>query len=84
MNVFEIIGGSILLIACVILIILVMLQESKDNGAQSITGGVSDSYLGKNSGRTLDAILGKITKYAAIAFFVLTLLVSVFTVYLGK
>ena len=47
MNVLEITGGSILLIACIILIVLVMLQESKDNGAQSITGGISDSYLGK-------------------------------------
>ena len=82
MNVFEIIGGIILLIACIILIVLVMLQESKDNGVQSLTGGSSDSYLGKNSGRTLDAILSKITKYAAIAFFVLTLLVSIFTVYI--
>ena len=81
MNVFEIIGGSILLIACIILVILVM-QESKTNGAQSLTGGFSDSYLGKNSGRTLDAMLAKITKYAAIAFFVVTLLVSIFTVYI--
>ncbi len=82
MNVFEIIGGIILLIACIILIVLVMLQESKDNGVQSLTGGSSDSYLWKNSGRTLDAMLSKITKYAAIAFFVLTLLVSIFTVYI--
>ena len=43
MNVFEIIGGIILLIACIILIVLVMLQESKDNGVQSLTGGSSDS-----------------------------------------
>ena len=82
MNVFEIIGGSILLIACIILVILVMLQESKTNGTQSLTGGFSDSYLGKNSGRTLYAMLAKITKYAAIAFFVVTLLVSIFTVYI--
>ena len=57
MNVFDIIGGIILLIACIILIVLVMLQESKDNGVQSLTGGSSDSYLGKNSGRTLAAML---------------------------
>lgn len=81
MNVLEIIGGVVLLLACIALIVLVMLQEGKDRNTQAITGGFSDSYLGKNSGRTLDAILGKITKYAAIVFFVLTLLVSVFTVY---
>ena len=43
MNVFEIIGGSILLLACIVLVILVMLQESKTNGTQSLTGGFSDS-----------------------------------------
>ena len=82
MNVFEIIGGIILLLACIVLVVLVMLQEGKDRSTQAITGGFSDSYLGKNSGRTLDAILGRITKYAAIVFCMLTLLVSVFTVYL--
>lgn len=82
MNVFEIISGALLLVACIILVVLVMLQEGKDRGTQALTGGSSDSYLGKNSGRTLDAMLGKITKYAAIAFFVLTLVVSIFTVYM--
>lgn len=81
MNAFEIIGAIILLVACIILVVLVMLQESKDKMSQTLTGGINESYLGRNSGRTLDAMLAKITKYAAIVFFVLTILVSVFTVY---
>ena len=82
MNVFEIIAGVCLLVACIALIVLVMLQESKDKMSQTLTGGVNDSYLGKNSGRTLDAMLARITKAAAIVFFVLTILVSIFTVYI--
>ena len=81
MNAFEIVSAVILLVACIVLVVLVMLQESRDKLSQTLTGGINDSYLGRNSGRTLDAMLAKITKYAAIVFFVLTILVSVFTVY---
>ena len=81
MNVFEIVAAILLLLACIVLVVLVMLQESKDKMSQTLTGGINESYLGRNSGRTLDAMLAKITKYAAIVFFVLTILVSVFTVY---
>ena len=80
MNVYEIVGGLLLLIACLILIVLVMMQESKQGMSQSIGGGSSDSYLDKNSGRTLDAVLAKVTKIAAIAFFVLTVAASVLAV----
>lgn len=82
MNAFEIISAILLLVACIVLVVLVMLQESKDKMSQTLTGGTNESYLGRNSGRTLDAMLAKITKIAAIIFFVLTILVSVFTVYI--
>ena len=82
MNAFEIVSAVILLVACIVLVVLVMLQESKDKMSQTLTGGINESYLGRNSGRTLDAMLAKITKIAAIVFFVLTILVSVFTVYI--
>ena len=81
MNVFEIVAAILLLLACIVLVVLVMLQESKDKMSQTITGGTNESYLGRNSGRTLGAMLAKNTKIAAIVFFVLTILVSVFTVY---
>ena len=82
MNAFEIVSAILLLIACIVLVVLVMLQESKDKMSQTLTGGTNESSLGRNSGRTLDAMLAKITKVAAIVFFVLTILVSVFTVYI--
>ena len=60
MNVFEIIAGSLLLICCLALVILVMLQEPKQGGLGSTFGDSStDSYFGKNSGRTLEAMLGR-------------------------
>ncbi len=80
MNIYEILCGVLLLVACLILIILVMMQESKQGMSQSLGGGSSDSYLDKNSGRTLDAVLARITKIAAIVFFVLTIVVTVISV----
>ena len=84
MNIWEIIAGVLLLICCLGLILLVMMQESKQGGLGSTFGdSSSESYLGKNSGRTLEAMLAKITKYCAIVFFVLTILVSVFSAYIN-
>jgi len=84
MGVLEIIGGVLLLLCCLALVFLVMKQEPKQGGLGSSFGdGGSDSYYGKNSGRTLEAVLGRFTKYFGIAFFVLVILVSIFTVYIG-
>ncbi|MCI8600741.1 MAG: preprotein translocase subunit SecG [Oscillospiraceae bacterium] len=84
MNIWEIIAGVLLLICCLGLILLVMMQESKQGGLGSTFGdSSSESYFGKNSGRTLEAMLAKITKYCAIVFFVLTILVSVFSAYIN-
>lgn len=81
MSVFEIIGGILLLAASLIIIVLVILQEVKQQGMETITGSSSDSYYGKNKGRTRDALLAKITKIAAIAFFVFVLLANLFQVF---
>lgn len=83
MSVLEIIGGVLLLICCLALIGLVMKQEAKQGGLGSSFGEGGDSYYGKNSGRTLEAVLGRFTKYFGIAFFVLVVLVSIFTVHIG-
>ena len=84
MNIWEIIAGVLLLSCCLGLILLVMMQESKQGGLGSTFGdSSSESYFGKNSGRTLEAMLAKITKYCAIVFFVLTILVSVFSAYIN-
>lgn len=78
MNIFEIVAGALLLIACVFIVIFVLLQEHKNN-LSSVTGSVSqDSYFGKNKSRTKEARLALATKVAAIAFFVLTLAVNIF------
>lgn len=73
MSVWEIIGGIIMILLSVAIVIFVLIQESPKGGVTALTGG--DSYYNKNQGRTFDAMLSRGTKYAAIAFFIITLVV---------
>lgn len=77
MSVLEIIGGVMLLIACIFIILVTLLQENKQQGMTSAVGGGSnDSFYGRNSSRTREAKLIKITRAMAITFFVVTILVN--------
>lgn len=84
MTVLEWVSGSLMLIASIIIIVLIMGQETKQaNGMDALSGGSGgDNFIGKNGAKTRDAYLGKITKVVAIVFFVVALLLNVF-VHLG-
>ncbi len=86
MNIIEIIGGIVLLLATVLIIILVLMQDQKQdqNMTSAITGGTYDSAYSKNEGNTKEAILKRWTKWLAILFFVVTLVVTIVPVYLKK
>ena len=57
------------------LTVVILMQEGKHNGLGSIGGG-SDSYWKKNRGRSMEGALVKITKYLAIAFIVLAVILN--------
>lgn len=84
MGVIEIIGGVLLLIACVLIIVLGLMQDQKtdQNMASAITGSSYDSEFSKNQGRTKEAILKKWTMWLAVVFFVATLVITILPVYL--
>lgn len=75
----EIVAGVLLIIAGLIIIMVVMAQESKEQGLTSaIGGGSNESFYEKNTGRTRDAKLSKFTRNAAIVLFLVTLAVNIF------
>jgi preprotein translocase subunit SecG len=83
MDALEIVSSVLLVISSVALIIIVLMQQGKDaylGGA--IAGGAAETFLGKSKAKTMDVILTKTTKYIAIAFVVLTLVVNVATIVL--
>lgn len=81
MGVLEIVGGVLLILCSLLIIVLVLFQESKGNG---LSGAIAGGEMMGNEGRSRSsgAVLAKYTKYAAIAFFVLAILSSIVSVYL--
>ena len=60
----------------VALIVVVLLQSGKEAGLSGALSGSSDSYLSKNKKGGLDQILASSTKWIAIVWIVLTLVLS--------
>ncbi|MBD5116041.1 MAG: preprotein translocase subunit SecG [Ruminococcaceae bacterium] len=81
MSVLEIIAAILLILACVFIILVVLMQDSKQGMSQTISGASGDNYYQKNSGRTKEARLAKMTKGAAIVVFIVALLVNLITIY---
>lgn len=71
------------IIVALIIIVLVLFQESKQQGLSGAIAGAADSFFGKNKGRTMEARLVKYTKVAATIFFVLALVSSLLVLF-GK
>lgn len=66
----------IFVLICLALTVIVLLQEGKSAGLGSISG-MADTYWGKNKGRSIEGNLEKFTKFAAIAFMVLAIVLNV-------
>ena len=64
------------ILICVAIVVLVLMQEGKAAGLGAISGA-AESYWGKNKGRSMEGMLGKITKYLAIAFILFAVLLNV-------
>ena len=66
-----------------LIIVLVALQESKQQGLSGAIAGAADTFFGKNKGRTMEAQLSKFTKIAGIAFFVLALVSALLVLFVS-
>ncbi len=63
-------------LVCIALSIVVLLQEGK-SGLGSLAGGnSSDTFWGKNKGRSAEGTLAKVTKILAVVFVLLALLLN--------
>ena len=86
MSVLEIIGGIVILLISIITIILCLSQEQKsqDSMSAALTGASSESFYGKNEGRSKEAILNKITRALAIILFLAILAVNIIPIFTDK
>ncbi len=58
------------------LVVVVLLQSGKEAGLSGALTGASETYLNKNKKGNLDSILASSTKWIALAWIVLTLVLS--------
>ena len=59
------------------IIAIVMLQSGKSAGLSGAIAGAADTFLSKNKAKTWDAKLAKSTKWVAISFLVLSLVLAI-------
>ena len=76
MSVVEIILGALLLIASIVLVIVIILQEGNQQGIGVVSGG-ADTFFSKNKARSYDAFLARATKWFAIGFVVVVLALNI-------
>lgn len=79
---YEILIGVILVVASVLLVIIVLMQQSRQAGLSGAIAGGSESFFGKNKGRTVDAKLAKITKILSVFFFIFSILATFFIAFM--
>ncbi len=78
MTAITVILSVIYVLLAIVLVAAVILQSGKNNGLSgAIGGGSGETFLSKNKAKSLDAKLAKMTKWIAIAFIVLTLVISI-------
>ena len=82
MSILEIIAGIMLILSCVVIILIVLAQEGKGGGLSSVITG-TEMMSGETRTHSKEARMGRVTKIVAVVFFVLTILVNVFSVLAG-
>ncbi len=71
----QIILSVVYFIVAVLLVAIVILQSGKSAGLSGSIGGGAETFLSKNKAKSLDGRLAKLTKWVAILFMVLTLVI---------
>ena len=78
MSVIQVILSIIYVILGVAISIVILMQEGKPNGLGSAIGGIStDSYWSKNRGRSMEGALEHFTRYGAIVFMIITIILNI-------
>lgn len=76
MSVVRLIITIIQMIASVFLIAVVLLQSGKSAGLSGAISGGMDSFMSKGKAKGWDAKLARWTKYVAVVWIILTLVLS--------
>ena len=75
MTALSIIIDVVLILIALALIVAVLMQQGQKQGLGAIGGG-AETFFSKGKAKTLDGTLAKMTKWVALAFVVLTLVLN--------
>ncbi|MDL2219887.1 preprotein translocase subunit SecG [Ruminococcaceae bacterium OttesenSCG-928-O06] len=79
MSILEIIAGVLMILISAVIIVMVLSQESKGQGLSSVITG-SEMMSGESRTRSKEARQTRATQIAGLVFFVLIILVNLFSV----
>lgn len=78
MDVLKIIFTILFAIDSVVMAVVILMQQGKGNGLGALAGGLTtDSYWGRNKGRSKEGNLKKLTRALVIIFFALAILLNI-------
>ncbi len=80
MSVLEYIIGAVVLLVSLAIVFIVIFQQGRRAGINGVISGGADTFLSKTKARTMDAKLARMTKYFAIAFFVLAIVANIIAI----
>lgn len=75
MAALRIVIQILFILICIALTVLVLMQEGKSAGLGAISGA-AETYWGKNKGRSMEGKLVKFTKYLAIGFMLISIILN--------
>ena len=79
MSVPQLVLSIIDVAAALFLIAVVLLQSGKSAGLSGAIAGVADTFMAKNKAKSWDAKLAKMTKWVAVLFLGLTMVICLVT-----
>lgn len=81
MSALEYIVGAVVILVSLAIVFVVLFQQGRRAGINGVISGGADTFLSKTKARTWDAKLARMTKYFAIAFFVLAIVANIIALY---
>ena len=67
-------------IISLVLIVVILMQHGKQQGLSGAIAGGAETFFGKNKGRTIDAVLKKVTAVIAILFVVSSIVLAAYSI----
>lgn len=67
---------GVFIIISIIIAIIILMQESKQNGLSGTISGAADSYWGKNKGRSMEGKLVKFTRILVVLFILIAVVLN--------